>query len=252
MFNTRAPPIYNHHLASVSSHLQDTLDTHNMAVALKNIAEVTETDSGRESDKIDESLSLDQLLEELAQETKLSTQNKDEFTQIKAGLDKLAKIGGLENAFEQVKEKPKILPNTIVKIDDPVTQKQSKRKAKEEKEADAGAKWFNMKKKELTPELKRDMLVIKNRAVLDRKRHYKKDKWEIPKYFQTGTIIEGNTEYYSARLAKKNRGRSLAEEILHDDEGSKYFKRKYHEIQKQKTSGGKKHYKKVKQKRQGY
>ncbi|KAF3990388.1 hypothetical protein FT663_02129 [Candidozyma haemuli var. vulneris] len=224
-----------------------------MAVALKQIAEVTETDSGRdESDKIDESLSLDQLLDELAQETKPTTAETDEFSQIQAGLEKLPKIDSNleERLAEAANSKKQVLSDAAVKINDPITHKQ--KKTKEEQDADSGSQWFNMKKKELTPELKRDMLVIKNRAVLDRKRHYKKDKWEIPKYFQTGTIIEGNTEYYSARLAKKNRGRSLAEEILHDDEGGKYFKRKYHEIQSERTSGGKKHLKKLKKKRQGY
>lgn len=227
-----------------------------MAVALKQIAEVTETDSGRESgresDKVDESLSLDQLLDELAKETKPKTSNEAEFAQIQAGLEKLPKIeSSLEQRLEEAaKAKKLVLPATSVKINDPIAHKP--KKTKEETDADAGSKWFNMKKKEITPEIKRDMLVIKNRAVLDRKRHYKKDKWEIPKYFQTGTIIEGNTEFYSARLAKRNRGRSLAEEILNDDEGGKYFKRKYHEIQQERTSGGRKHYKKLKQKRQGY
>lgn len=228
-----------------------------MAVALKQIAEVTETDSGRDSgrddtDIVDESLSLDQLLDELAQETKPKSTKENEFSQIQAGLEKLPKIdSNLEQRLEEAaKAKKQVLPATSVKINDPIAHKV--KKTKEEIDADAGSKWFNMKKKEITPEIKRDMLVIKNRAVLDRKRHYKKDKWEIPKYFQTGTIIEGNTEYYSARLAKRNRGRSLAEEILNDEEGGKYFKRKYHEIQSERTSGGKKHLKKLKKKRQGY
>uniref|UniRef100_A0A0L0P224 Fcf2 pre-rRNA processing C-terminal domain-containing protein n=1 Tax=Candidozyma auris TaxID=498019 RepID=A0A0L0P224_CANAR len=222
-----------------------------MSIPLNQIAEVTETDSGRdEQEKLSESLSLDQLLEELALETKPKEKNADEFSQIQTELEKLPQIeSNLEKQFEE-NSKKQLLPDKAIKINDPITHRT--KKAKEEKDADAGKEWFNMKKKEMTPEIKRDMLIIKNRAVLDRKRHYKKDKWEIPKYFQTGTIIEGNTEYYSARLARRNRGKLLAEEILHDDEGSKYFKRKYHEIQTQRTSGGKKHYRKVKQKRQGY
>ena len=53
-----------------------------------------------------------------------------------------------------------------------------------------------MKQPEMTPEIKRDLQIIKQRSALDPKRHYKKDKWEIPKFFQMGTIIEGNTEFY--------------------------------------------------------
>ncbi|KAL6019245.1 dTDP-fucopyranose mutase [Candidozyma auris] len=191
-----------------------------MSIPLNQIAEVTETDSGRdEQEKLSESLSLDQLLEELASETKPKEKNADEFSQIQTELEKLPQIeSNLEKQFEE-NSKKQLLPDKAIKINDPITHRT--KKAKEEKDADAGKEWFNMKKKEMTPEIKRDMLIIKNRAVLDRKRHYKKDKWEIPKYFQTGTIIEGNTEYYSARLARRNRGKSLAEEILHDDEGSK-------------------------------
>lgn len=144
---------------------------------------------------------------------------------------------------------PKSAPPDVVRVNDPITHLQ---KPVIDKDADAGSRWFNMKKPEMTAELKRDLLVLKNRSALDRKRHYKKEKWEVPKFFQTGTIVEGNTEFYSARMSKKNRGRTLAEEILNDSDSGEYFKKKYAEIQKKKTSGGKKHYKKIKLKRQGF
>lgn len=113
-------------------------------------------------------------------------------------------------------------------------------------------RWFNMKQPEMTPEIKRDLQIIKQRSALDPKRHYKKDKWEIPKFFQMGTIIEGNTEFYSSRLKRKERGKTMVEELLHDDTTKKYFKRKYHEIQQTKTSGRKGFYKKVKNARKKY
>lgn len=130
------------------------------------------------------------------------------------------------------------------KIVDPVKVKQEAKKARE---SNAGDKWFNMPKPEITPETKRDLQLLQMRSVLDRKRHYKKEKVGMPKYFQTGTIIEGNTEYYSARLSNKERKKTLAEEILADSESRKYFKRKYGEIQTSKLSGRKAHYKKVKE-----
>ncbi|KAL6019244.1 dTDP-fucopyranose mutase [Candidozyma auris] len=150
-----------------------------MSIPLNQIAEVTETDSGRdEQEKLSESLSLDQLLEELASETKPKEKNADEFSQIQTELEKLPQIeSNLEKQFEE-NSKKQLLPDKAIKINDPITHRT--KKAKEEKDADAGKEWFNMKKKEMTPEIKRDMLIIKNRAVLDRKRHYKKDKWEIP------------------------------------------------------------------------
>jgi hypothetical protein len=130
------------------------------------------------------------------------------------------------------------------KIVDPVKVKQEAKKARE---SNAGNKWFNMPKPELTQETKRDLQLLQMRSVLDRKRHYKKEKVGVPQYFQTGTIIEGNTEYYSARLSNKERKKTLAEEILADSESRKYFKRKYGEIQTSKLSGRKAHYKKVKE-----
>lgn len=136
--------------------------------------------------------------------------------------------------------------NQFRKVVDPIKVKQQE---KLERESNAGNKWFNMPKTEMTPEIKRDLQLLKMRNVLDRKRHYKKDNSKFPTYFQTGTIIEGNTEYYSARLTNKERKKTLAEEVLADSESRKYFKRKYGEIQNSKLSGRKAHHKKIKEMR---
>ena len=90
-----------------------------------------------------------------------------------------------------------------------------------------------MKQPEMTPEIKRDLQIIKQRSALDPKRHYKKDKWEIPKYFQMGTIIEGNTEFYSARLKKKERGKTMVEELLNDDNTKNILKESITKFKKQ-------------------
>lgn len=132
-------------------------------------------------------------------------------------------------------------------ISDPVLVKAAK---KAEKESTAGAKWFNMPRTELTPSLRRDWQLLQMRSVLDPKRHYKKETAPIPKYFQTGTIVEGNTEFFSARLTRKERKQTIADELLADDKAKDYFKRKYAEIQTQKQSGRSKHFKKVKEMRQ--
>ncbi|EEQ37567.1 hypothetical protein CLUG_01690 [Clavispora lusitaniae ATCC 42720] len=193
-------------------------------------------------------VSLDQLFQQLAQETKhLSKPEENSLSNIEKEIESLPKI---ESELEtQMQEAIKSKSEDVVKLNDPITHI---RKTVVDKDADSGSKWFNMKKPEMTAEIKRDLMVLKNRSVLDPKRHYKKEKWQIPKFFQTGTIVEGNTEFYSARMAKRNRGRTLAEEILNDDIASDYFKRKYSEIQKQKRSGGKAHYKKIKEKRRGF
>jgi len=47
-----------------------------------------------------------------------------------------------------------------------------------------------MKRPEITPEIKRDLQIIKLRNVLDPKRFYKKDdSKELPKYFEVNFIF---------------------------------------------------------------
>jgi len=147
-----------------------------------------------------------------------------------------------------IDKKQLALANSIKKIDDPIA---DKRKRKEEKLATAGAAWFNMPKTNLTPELKRDLQLLKMRNVLDPKRHYKKDnaKNDVPAFSQVGTIIEGPTEFFSSRLSNKDRKQTLLEEIVNQEEQSGRFKRKYNDISVKKSSGGKNFYKKQQAKR---
>jgi len=72
---------------------------------------------------------------------------------------------------------------------------------------------------------------------------------QAPEFSQVGTIIEGPTEFFSARLAKKDRKRSFVEEVLAVETATQQFKTKYNDIQRAKTSGKKAHYKKLKAKR---
>lgn len=105
---------------------------------------------------------------------------------------------------------------------------------------------------DLTPTLKRDLQLIQMRSVLDPHRHYKKTnskKSKIPEFSQTGTIIEGPTEFYSARINKKDRAKNFVEEAMVTEKQNGRFKRKYNEIQDAKTSGKKSHYKKLLAKR---
>jgi vacuolar-type H+-ATPase subunit I/STV1 len=108
-----------------------------------------------------------------------------------------------------------------------------------------------MPKTDLTPELRRDLQLLKMRNVLDPKRHYKKDnaKNDVPAFSQVGTIIEGPTEFFSSRLSNKDRKQTLLEEVVHQEESSGRFKRKYNDISKVKASGGKNFYKKQQAKR---
>lgn len=110
-----------------------------------------------------------------------------------------------------------------------------------------------MPKTELTPELKRDLQLIKMRNVLDPHRHYKKEggKMQVPDYSQVGTIIEGPTEFFSGRIENKKRKRTLVEEVLAGEQETHRFKKKYGELQGRKTSGKKAYYNALKEKRKG-
>ena len=110
-----------------------------------------------------------------------------------------------------------------------------------------------MPKTELTPQLKRDLQLLKMRDVLDPKRHYRKDnsKTAVPQYSQIGTIVEGPTEFFSARISKKERKQTLLESVLETEGTSQRFKAKYGDIQAANASGKKGHYKKMMAKRYG-
>jgi hypothetical protein len=112
----------------------------------------------------------------------------------------------------------------------------------------AGADWFNLPRTSNDPQTKRDLQMIKLRSVLAMgKQHFKKDtrKDPFPEFSQIGTLVEGPTEFYSARLTKKERKRTLVEEVLSSGQALSKFKSKYNEIQERKSSGKKAHYKKV-------
>jgi len=91
------------------------------------------------------------------------------------------------------------------------------------------------------------------RGVIDPKRHYKKSdsKSDVPAYSHVGTIIEGPTEFYSARIQNKDRKKTFVEEVLSQEAETGRFKKKYNEIQTSKTSGKKAFYKALKAKRKG-
>ncbi|XP_077217040.1 rRNA-processing protein fcf2-like isoform X2 [Tasmannia lanceolata] len=102
-----------------------------------------------------------------------------------------------------------------------------------------GKSWFDMPAPNITPEIKKDLQILKLRSVIDPKRHYKKgDPKALPKYFQVGTVIESPSDFFSGRLTKKERKATLAEELLSDRSLGDYRKRKVREIEDQHRSVG--------------
>lgn len=111
--------------------------------------------------------------------------------------------------------------------------------------------WYDLPKTNLTPELKRDLQLLKMRGVLDPHRHYKKEsgKMSAPEFSMLGTIREGATEFYNGRIENKQRKRTFVEEVLSGEQETGRFKRKYGEVQAKKTSGKKAFHKALKAKR---
>lgn len=110
----------------------------------------------------------------------------------------------------------------------------------------AGSNWFEMPAPTITPELKKDLQLLKLRSVLDPKRHYKKGDSKskaLPKYFQVGTVIESATDFFSGRLTKKERKATLADELLSDPNLGRYRKRKVREIEEHNRPAGNKKWK---------
>lgn len=101
-----------------------------------------------------------------------------------------------------------------------------------------------MPKTVATNEFKRDWQILRMRGVLDPKHQKKSLHAEMPKYSQVGEIVAGPTDYFSARLTRRERRQNLVEEAMRDYNDTK-FKAKYGVIQEQKTSGKKNFYKKV-------
>ena len=108
-------------------------------------------------------------------------------------------------------------------------------------QATAGPDWFDLPKTNMTKELKRDLQLLHMRNVLDPKRHFKKENKKVtsPEFSQLGTIVEGPTEFFCARVPRKQRTRTLTAELLADQSVKNRFKSKYGELQGLKSASKK-------------
>ncbi|KAM3165369.1 rRNA-processing protein FCF2 [Lachancea thermotolerans] len=211
-------------------------------------AGVTHSAPAGESSTPGDSEGFDQDKLEFEDDSKIAQQQKT-FREIEQRMRKLPRM---ETGFDSL-----TLPagsavegtKVVTKVEDPVSILHSRKKDAATKKPSTTEQWFTLPKPELTRELKRDLLVLKHRAALDPKRHYKKEKWTVPERFSVGTIVEDKTEFYSSRLNNKQRKSTMVGELMDSENTNKYFKRKYTEVQAKKTSGAKGHYRKVREKR---
>ncbi|XP_049910580.1 deoxynucleotidyltransferase terminal-interacting protein 2 [Epinephelus moara] len=114
-----------------------------------------------------------------------------------------------------------------------------KLKHRAERAKSTGDGWFNMKAPEITQELKGDLQVLKMRGSMDPKRFYKKnDRDGFPKYFQVGTVVDSAVDFYHSRIPKKERKRTMVEELLSDAEFRQKNKKKFQHIVAEKAAQG--------------
>jgi hypothetical protein len=92
--------------------------------------------------------------------------------------------------------------------------------------------WFELPTQDITEEVKTDLRVLRLRSTFDPKQFYKRfDDTKFPKQFHFGTVVEPASDFFSARLSKTQRKRTLAEEVLHDPYLSSVRKKRYNRIQ---------------------
>uniref|UniRef100_A0A3P9MAR4 Deoxynucleotidyltransferase, terminal, interacting protein 2 n=1 Tax=Oryzias latipes TaxID=8090 RepID=A0A3P9MAR4_ORYLA len=112
-----------------------------------------------------------------------------------------------------------------------------KLKRRAERQKSTGDGWFNMKAPEISQELKGDLQVLKMRGSLDPKRFYKKnDRDGFPKYFQVGTVVDSPLDFYHSRVPKKQRKRTMVEELLTDAEFRQKNKKRFQQIMAEKAA----------------
>lgn len=150
-----------------------------------------------------------------------------------------------EQDFERIEKNLRQLPrlqNSFDKLDAPkVSESKSYAlpKEKQPREGVTNEEWFSLPTPtgEFAHKVQRDLQLIKHRAALDPKRHYKKEKWKTPERFAVGTIVEDKSEFFSSRLPRRQRGETMLSSMLRDSDQINYLKRKYGEIQQQKHRG---------------
>nr|CAG4642142.1 EOG090X0GO7 [Eurycercus lamellatus] len=89
-----------------------------------------------------------------------------------------------------------------------------------------GDKWFNLPATEMTEEKLRDLEVIQMRSILNPKQFYKKNDLKVlPKYFQVGTVVDSAADFYHGRVPRKDRKKTLVDELMADANFQRYNKR---------------------------
>nr|CAG4651429.1 EOG090X0GO7 [Simocephalus serrulatus]SVE94579.1 EOG090X0GO7 [Simocephalus serrulatus] len=156
-------------------------------------------------------------------DSKSSVSNKHDVTcsLIPTKADKLMEKSVLQPGFEKLECVPKYSPSL----------KKLKKDRKKEADKTKGDKWFGLPATEMTEEKLRDLEVIQMRSILNPKQFYKKNDLKVvPKYFQVGTVVDSPADFYHDRVPRKERKKTLVDELMANADFQRYNKRKYAEI----------------------
>jgi hypothetical protein len=102
--------------------------------------------------------------------------------------------------------------------------------------------WYTIPEAKMTPELRRDLVLLENRAHLDPKRFYKsagtgRKRGELPTRVQVGVVVEASHEYLSGRLTNRERKKSFADEIFSDSRLMQNARRRFAKLQDSRQNG---------------
>lgn len=164
----------------------------------------------------------------------LNKLDKTEIDQHKTEVDKHMEKSVLKPGFEKAEKAPTMLKSRRL----------LKKERKIEAEKTKGKQWYNLPATEMTEEKLRDLEVIQMRSILNPKQFYKKNDMKVvPKYFQVkfisdicklhynahlfvaqvGTVVDSAADFYHDRIPKKQRKKTLVDELMADANFQRYF-----------------------------
>ena len=97
-------------------------------------------------------------------------------------------------------------------------------------------KWQEIPERELTPEMRQELRLLKLRSAADSKRFYKSnDTSKLPTRFHVGTVVAPAAEFYSGRLRRAERSATFVDAALADGDADASRRRRFAEIQAKKA-----------------
>lgn len=96
------------------------------------------------------------------------------------------------------------------------------KKKRRRKETDvpltSGDNWYNIPNTKMNPEIEETFKLLQMRPYLFKDTHFKASKkWKVPAFFGVGTVVNDPLDFYSSRVPRKQRKKTLAEELLSDE-----------------------------------